>query len=298
MRGLIEPISYKKKPISIDFKNQIKSYRAKYDLASLKRKLAIIDGSDIQMRIPLGIHSLDQALSGGLAFGRVHLLSGSMQTHGAVSGFAMALIELLQDYRSKQKQLFYLESKEDTGLIIWCPESLCGGAGMLYGHGIANSGLDPEQFLILDIPNTSRRLAALDDILCTKDLSTVVVEYGELQKSTDYWMRLTRRLQLAAKKSRTTVLFLGAPIVASGFETVWEINPSLDLNIRSNPEIIWHSVWDLNLKRVRGGWPHRCRVRWQTNDKKFQPLESTDVNLTMPKQIAPVDQRSKCTFGK
>jgi len=65
-----------------------------------------------------------------------------------------------------------------------------------------------------------------------------------------------------------------------------------------NPEIIWHSVWDLNLKRVRGGWPHRCRVRWQTNDKKFQPLESTDVNLTMPKQIAPVDQRSKCTFGK
>ena len=68
MRGLIEPISYK--PISIDFKNQIKSYRAKYDLASLKRKLAIIDGSDIQMRIPLGIHSLDQALSGGLAFGR------------------------------------------------------------------------------------------------------------------------------------------------------------------------------------------------------------------------------------
>jgi len=39
---------------------------------------------------------------------------------------------------------------------------------MLYGHGLAAAGLNPARLLIVDTPNPSRRLAALDDILRTE----------------------------------------------------------------------------------------------------------------------------------
>ena len=62
------------------------------------------------MRLPLGIDSLDRALAGGLALGRVHLLSGAMQTHGAVSGFTIALLCMLQDYLSVKKPTNNIQS--------------------------------------------------------------------------------------------------------------------------------------------------------------------------------------------
>ena len=83
---------------------------------------------------------------------------------------------------------------------------------MLYGHGLAAVGLDPARLLIVDTPNPSRRLAALDDILRTEGLAAVVMEYDGVQKSADYWMRLARRAQLAAEDSGTTAFLLGAPI--------------------------------------------------------------------------------------
>ena len=64
----------------------------------------MVDGYDRRVRLPLGIDSLDRALAGGLALGRVHLLSGAMQTHGAVSGFTIALLCMLQDYLSVKNQ--------------------------------------------------------------------------------------------------------------------------------------------------------------------------------------------------
>ena len=72
------------------------------------------------MRLPLGIDSLDRALAGGLALGRVHLLSGAMQTHGAVSGFTIALLCMLQDYLSVKKPTNNIQSinypNQDTSL--------------------------------------------------------------------------------------------------------------------------------------------------------------------------------------
>jgi protein ImuA len=237
------------------------------------------------VRLPLGIDSLDRALAGGLALGRVHLLSGQMQAHGAVSGFTIALLGMLQHHLSA-KELAITKStnhqlnnhpNKDMGLIMWCPANQRGGAGMLYGHGLVAAGLDPARLLIVDTPSPSRRLGALDDILRTKGLAAVVIEYDGLQKSADYWMRLARRAQLAAEQSGTTAFLLGAPIAASGFETAWQIKPAPDFAMQSNSALVRRSVWDLTLHRARGGRPHVCRASWQADNNSLQTIDQTSI---------------------
>jgi protein ImuA len=186
----------------------------------------------------------------------------------------MALLDLLQHHaqqiKSKQASNRQTPAINDAGLIVWCPASQRNGAGMLYGHGLAAVGLDPARLLIVDTPNPSRRLAALDDILRTEGLAAVVMEYDGVQKSADYWMRLARRAQLAAEDSGTTSFLLGAPIGVAGFETAWQIKPAADLDRWSHSALVQRSVWDLTLQRARGGRPHKCRVGWQAGLGQLQ----------------------------
>ena len=286
MCGMSQPISSVKATGLKIYNQQIYNRKKESDLTRLRHELAVVDGYDRRVRLPLGIDSLDRALAGGLALGRVHLLSGAMQTHGAVSGFTIALLCMLQDYLSVKKPTSNIQSinypNQDTSPIIWCPASQRGGAGMLYGHGLAAAGLDPARLLIVDTPSPSRRLAALDDILRTEGLTAVVSEYDGLQKSVDYWMRLARRAQLAAEQSGTTAFLLGAPIKASGFETAWQIKPAPNFAMQSNPALVLNSVWDLTLHRARGGRPHICRVSWHADSASLQAIDQTDISSDTP----------------
>ena len=286
MYGISQPISSVTATGLKIYNQQIHNRKKESDLTRLRHELAVVDGYDRRVRLPLGIDSLDRALAGGLALGRVHLLSGAMQTHGAVSGFTIALLCMLQDYLSVKKPTSNIQSinytNQDTSPIIWCPASQRGGAGMLYGHGLAAAGLDPARLLIVDTPSPSRRLAALDDILRTEGLTAVVIEYDGLQKSVDYWMRLARRAQLAAEQSGTTAFLLGAPITASGFETAWQIKPAPNFAMQSNPALVLNSVWDLTLHRARGGRPHICRVSWHADSTSLQAIDQTDISSDTP----------------
>ena len=286
MCGMSQPISSVKATGLKIYNQQIYNRKKESDLTRLRHELAVVDGYDRRVRLPLGIDSLDRALAGGLALGRVHLLSGAMQTHGAVSGFTIALLCMLKNHLSVKKPINNTQSinypNQDTSPIIWCPASQRGGAGMLYGHGLAAAGLDPARLLIVDTPSPSRRLAALDDILRTEGLTAVVIEYDGLQKSVDYWMRLARRAQLAAEQSGTTAFLLGAPITASGFETAWQIKPAPNFAIQSNPALVLNSVWDLTLHRARGGRPHICRVSWHADSTSLQAIDQTDISSDTP----------------
>ena len=286
MCGMIQPISSVKAANLKIYNQPIYNRKKESDLTRLRHELAVIDGHDRRVRLPLGIDSLDRALAGGLALGRVHLLSGAMQTHGAVSGFAIALLCMLKNYLSVKRLTNNIHSinypNKDMSPIIWCPASQRGGAGMLYGHGLAAAGLDPADLLIVDTPSPSRRLTALDDILRTEGLAAVVIECDGLQKSADYWMRITRRAQLAAEQSGTTAFLLGAPIAASGFETAWQIKPAPNFAMQSNPALMLHSVWDLTLHRARGGRPHICKVSWHADSASLQAIDQTDISSDTP----------------
>ncbi len=264
------------------YNQQIHNRKKESDLTRLRHKLAVLDGHNERVRLPLGIDSLDRALAGGLALGRVHIFSGTMQAHGAVSGFTVAVLGMLQHHLSFKNPTNNIQPSnrpnQNTDLIIWCSASQHGSAGMLYGHGLAAAGLDPARLLIVDMPNPSRRLAALDDILRTKGLAAVVIEYDGLKKSADYWMRLARRAQLAAEQSGTTAFLLGTPTAASGFETVWQIKPAPDFAMQLNPALVRRSVWDLTLHRARGGRPHKCRASWQADNNSLQTIDQADIS--------------------
>ena len=254
-------------------------------LENLKTQIAGIDGRVSRQFMPLAVDSLDSALSGGLALGRVHMMCGMMQAHGAVSGFVTALLMRLVAHLSAVGT--------SAGPIVWCPASSLGGAGMLYGHGLAALGLDPARLLIVDTPHPSHRMAALDDIARTDGLTAVVAEYDGMQKSSDYWMRLMRRIQLAAESSRVTVFLLGAPLAANGCETVWHIAPTnmapADkmsghiLHNRPHRSFIsssqsWGPRWQITLKRARGGYPFQGQIGWEGWCGRFIELSAMRHN--------------------
>ena len=255
-------------------------------LENLKNQIGSIDGRVARHLMPLAVEPLDSALSGGLALGRVHMLCGMMQAHGVVSGFATALVRRLVTHLSA--------TGKPAGPVVWCPASSAGGAGMLYGHGLAALGLDPAGLMIVDTPHPARRMAALDDIARTDGLAAVVAEYDGMQKSSDYWMRLIRRIQLAAEASRVTVFLLGAPLAANGCETVWHIAPSNHASNRisntayapvKSAQQLWQPAWQVRLQRARGGYPFQGHIGWDLASGRFTELTAvTEAESPAPAQ--------------
>ena len=247
----------------------------------LRHDVAALDGQLAAARLPLGVDSLDSALAGGLALGRVHMLCGRPGHDGALTGFAVALLRRI------------LMRVDAAAPIVWCPAAAGGGAGMLHAAGLAALGLDPGRLLIVDSPSPGARLAALEDILRTEGLAAVIVEYDGVSQSSDYWMRLARRAQLAAEASGVTGLLLGWPVAATGFDTLWRIAPSVsdlaasdlassdlaesDLAVPASGSLAmaarpWHPGWQVDLVHARGGRAHSLRLSWDAHANRLAEL--------------------------
>lgn len=233
---------------------------------TLRRDVAGIEGRAGAARLPLGVESLDSALAGGLAPGRVHLLCGRPGHDGALTGFTAALL---------RRVLAHVDASQadDSAPVVWCPAAAAGASGMLYAAGLAALGVDPGRLLIVDSPSPGQRLAALEDILRTSGLAAVILEYDGASQSGDYWMRLARRAQLAAEASGVTGFLTGWPVAASGFETQWRIAPAI------SPATPHHlrsphasPCWQVDLLQARGGRPHATRLCWQAWDNSFCDL--------------------------
>ena len=252
---------------------------------TLRRDVAGIEGRDGTARLPLGVESLDSALAGGLAPGRVHLLSGRPGHDGALTGFTIALLRRVLAHvdgpRANDSRASHSRA-DDSAPIVWCPAAAAGASGMLYAAGLAALGVDPGRLLIVDSPSPGQRLAALEDILRTSGLAAVILEYDGVSQSGDYWMRLARRAQLAAEASGVTGFLTGWPVAASGFETQWRIAPAPNpvVNPAPNPAAHHHfgsSCWQVELLRARGGRPHATRLCWQPQDNRFRDLGPTNT---------------------
>ena len=247
----------------------------------LRRDVAALDGRSRVVRLPLGVESLDSALAGGLALGRVHMLCGRPGHDGALTGFAVALLRRI------------LAQTDEAAPIVWCPAAAASGSGMLYAAGLAALGLDPGRLLIVDSPSPGARLAALEDILRTEGLAAVVVEYDRVSQSSDYWMRLARRAQLAAEASGVTGLLLGWPVAASGFDSLWHISPSSPApTVQSQPvprHAPWHPCWQVELRHARGGRPWESCLSWNAHANSLNELPRRTV-FDAPSDMLPFAQ--------
>ena len=261
----------------------------------LRRDVATLDGQSRSSRLPTGVESLDSALAGGLAMGRVHMLCGRPGHDGALTGFAVALLRrLLADGPNKahaSQRATADNNRRANGPIVWCPAAAGSASGMLYAAGLAALGLDPGRLLIVDSPSPGQRLAALEDILRTDGLAAVIVEYDGISQSADYWMRLARRAQLAAEASGVTGFLLGWPVAASGFETQWRVAPATPdwtnmdrttmdradqlRHSAQHPAQSWHPVWDVELTHARGGRPQAVRLQWDVAANRLHDRTDT-----------------------
>lgn len=221
-------------------------------------------------RLSFGVPALDDHLSGGLACGRVHLVTGASFC-GAATGFTLALVA---------RQLAHMPDRP----VIWCG-GIAGQAGQLYGPGLMALGLDPARFILVREGHPMRALAAMEEALSQRQVAAVICEYGPLAEKTDIWQKSARRLQLAAEQGGALGLMLGGSASAAGFETAWHIRPEISPQQRQKMAQ-WHPVWQADLRYMRAGTPWQGPLGFLAYQQLFM----------MPAQHVPTeyetDQRS------
>lgn len=204
-------------------------------------------------RLSLSDEGLDQALGGGVLCRRVHLVT-SAAFSCANAAFSLALVAMM------------LRSGKASGPIIWCGPARGGPSGHLFGAGLAEIGLRPEQFIFVRESHPLRRMAACEEALATSGLAAVIHEYGPLYEKPDLWHKSARRLQLACERGSATAFMIGGAGSASGFESAWHISPSIMIRRDSSD---WRPLWHADLRHARGGVPCEADLIWDKQTGSF-----------------------------
>ncbi|MEC7208620.1 MAG: hypothetical protein VXW11_06010, partial [Pseudomonadota bacterium] len=103
--------------------------------AELKTQLKQADTARSFPALALGVDKFDTALSGGLRFGHVHLMTGR-PFDGAATGFVLALLRLLME-------------QDKTAPVIWCSPHHAGQAGHILASALPALGISPSRFIFV-----------------------------------------------------------------------------------------------------------------------------------------------------
>ena len=177
--------------------------------AELKTQLKHADTAWSFPALPLEVDKFDTALSGGLRFGHVHLMTGRL-FDGAATGFVLALLRLMME-------------QDKTAPVIWCSPYHAGQAGHVLASALPALGVSPSRFIFVHDQHPKRLMGAFEEVLQTKGILAVVGEYGLFARNAPAWQRWARRCRLAAQTGGGMGILLGAPAPVSGFETAWQI---------------------------------------------------------------------------
>ena len=204
-------------------------------------------------RLDVDSGRIDTALGGGLLCRRVHLITSALSISLA-SGFSLALAAML------------LHAKKASGPIVWCGPQRGGQSGQLFGAGLAEMGLRPEQFIFVREPHPLRRMAACEEAVATDGLAAVIHEYGPLHEKTDLWQTAARRLQRASERGTATTFMIGQMARPSGFESAWHLTPASADGLATTD---WRPMWQAQLRHIRGGYPAQARLIWDKSQMRL-----------------------------
>jgi protein ImuA len=240
---------------------------------ALKKQILLPFDQPAAGRMGFGVDGLDQALGGGLARGRAHLVTGSF-LDGAVAGFLLAVLGRL------------LEGADPQAPLVCCgpPRGL---AGQLYGPGLAQLGFDPARLVLVCEQHPLRGMAAAEEALACSGVGAVIADYGMLASRPDMWQKAARRLQLAAEQGGTTAFVTAVSASAAGFETGWHLAPAQ----LAGPG--WQSGWSAQLLHARGGRPWSGLLSWQPHSHHFATAHAADTpSLARPGRKRPADRQA------
>ncbi len=219
-------------------------------------------------RWPSGIASLDVALSGGLAYGKMHeLFAADSEDCAAMAGFALAVATGMAEGRS----LLWLRSRRAAG-----------AGGGLQAHGWTELGGRPEQLLCGTLPDATALLRAAVDALRCAELGAVITESHGNMRELD--LTASRRLSLAAEKSGVPLLLLriDATPSPSAAHTRWQIaaapSQARPGNAPGSP------TFDLELLRQKSGPSGmRWRLEWDRDQHSFR--DAAHIGAVVPVSV-------------
>ena len=235
--------------------------------AELKTQLKQADTARSFPALALGVDKFDTALSGGLRFGHVHLMTGR-PFDGAATGFVLALLRLLME-------------QDKTAPVIWCSPHHAGQAGHILGSALPALGISPSRFIFVHDQHPKRLMGAFEEVLQTRGILAVVGEYGLFSRNITAWQRWARRCRLAAQTGGGIGMLLGAPAPVSGFETGWQITSAPGGRVAGSAagDQDWRPCWAVQLDYTRQGTSCADRLRY---DGLTGRLHSQSAQLSTP----------------
>lgn len=219
-------------------------------------------------RRAFGIASLDAALEGGLARGRVHeVYALEVDDATATAGFAVAVAAGMAD---AGRTVLWLRMQRAARL-----------GGVMQANGWAELGGAPGQGLVGVVPDAMALLRAAVDALRCAALGAVIVEGWGAMRELD--LTASRRLVLAAERSGVPLLLLrmDARPVPSAAQTRWQVaaapSHALPGNAPGGP------AFDVTLLRQRSGpcgldW----RLEWDRDQRKFREAALSGAVVSVP----------------
>jgi protein ImuA len=214
----------------------------------LRRQLS--QGAAAEARpLPFGLPAIDAYLpQGGLAGGALHEVMP--ETRGdmpAAFGFVTAMLGRICPVRPGGAPLFLVTSP--CGLATF---------GRPYGHGLNGLGLDPARVILVEAPNATQALWAMEEALNSAAPAAVAGVIGKLD------FRASQRLHLAAGAAGRLLLLLRPPGMTSVAVTRWRVAAALD---RFGLIARWR--WRLKLERCRNGRPGQWIVEFDHATHRF-----------------------------
>ncbi|GGZ07245.1 ImuA family protein [Novosphingobium colocasiae] len=219
-------------------------------------------------RRAFGVASLDAALGGGLALGRVHeIYAAEADDLAASAGFVMALATGLAGAE---------------GMVLWLrPQRAVGQGGVAQAIGWAELGGVPDHGLIGVVRDSMALLRAAVDALRCPALGAVVVEGWGAMRELD--LTASRRLALAAEKSGVPLLLLrpDAVPVPSAAQTRWQVAAAPSRALPGHAP--GGATFDVTLLRQRSGpsgldW----RLEWDRDRRLFREAPPSGAVVPVP----------------
>ena len=206
--------------------------------------------------LTLGAGSIDDRLAGRLARAALHEVFAVTPDDGcSATGFAVLLA---------------LRGLIEGKPVVWVREDRgTRQHGRLYPHGLAELGTDPEQILIVHVPDTRALLRAGGDIARCGAVGAVVIEpHG---KAPELDLTASRRLSLAAARSgvMTLVLRVAATPSPSAAESRWTVAAAPSIALEGDAP--GSPAFDVALVRHRGGIAgFETRLEWNRDRRMFR----------------------------
>ena len=202
----------------------------------------------------------DSFPNGTFPIGAVHeFLAKEKEDTAATNGFIAGIL---------------LSLMKSSGTTIWISSNR-----ILFPPALKSFGVEPHQFIFIDLKKESDVLWAMDEALKCDAISAVVGEMSELDFTS------SRRLQLAVEKSNATGFVIRKnykKVNTTACVSRWKVTPSASES--SNLPGVGFPKWKVELLRMRNGKSGTWNLEWR--EKRFVPEFTQTSPLFVQQKIA------------